>query len=98
MDRFDLIIIAAALVVCTPPPPPEPVPVVPPPPGQHPPTCAVVCQHWTDLGCEEAHGTPGGAPCMEVCDNIMDSGVFEWDLECKSRVSSCDEIDACERN
>ena len=84
---------------CTHPPPgPEPVPSpVPTQDTTNPPTCAGVCQHWADLGCAEADGTPGGASCVEVCESIMNSGVFEWDLRCKSSVPSCREIDLCER-
>ena len=105
MDRFTLVgvLLFAALSVgahCTPGPGPDPEPVPQPVPTvntDNPPTCAGVCQHWADLECKEADGTPGGASCIEVCENVMGSGVFEWDLECKSRVAACSGIDLCER-
>ena len=103
MDRFTILgcLIFAGLSVgahCTQPPGPAPVPPpVPTSDSGHQPTCAGVCQHWAELGCQEANGTPDGASCVEVCENVMDSGVFEWDLECKADVVSCDDIDPCQR-
>jgi hypothetical protein len=88
------LILLLALGGCPLPPPPEPPPQ--PEPGTEA-TCATVCEHWRELGCSEGDSTPGGATCEQVCQNVQDSNIVEFDLECKASVKSCDEIDACER-
>lgn len=87
------ILAVGVLVAC--PPPPEPTPEPEPDGGAA--TCASMCQHWAALGCEEAEPSPGGVPCVEVCLNVQGSGVLLWDLECRSRVDRCEDIDECER-
>lgn len=72
-------------------PNPEPEPTLD---GAAPATCASVCAHWTDLGCEEAKPTPAGASCAEVCRNLQQGNLPE-DLECQAAVTSCDQIDDC---
>lgn len=84
-----------ALVVCACPTPPKP-PVPPPPPGAA--TCADVCQHATELGCEISKPTAKGATCLDVCRNVQESGIVSWDLECRLRASTCGEADSCERS
>lgn len=81
---------AATCTGCPPPPPPDdPVPEA---------TCEATCAHWTELGCDQAKPTPGGASCVEVCENVMGSGgLMYWNLDCRVAVETCDEIDDCEQ-
>jgi hypothetical protein len=83
-----------ALVLCvacpTPPKPPAP----PPAPGAA--TCADVCAHLTELGCDAARPTAKGATCLDVCRNVQASGIVSWDLDCRLRSPSCGEADSCE--
>ena len=60
-------------------------------------TCANVCDHWDELGCEEGADTPSGQPCEAVCENIQGSGIVEWNLGCRARIARCVDIDGCER-
>lgn len=80
-----------ALLVCACPPTPRP-PV--PPPGSA--TCADVCRHYGELGCEAARPTGAGAVCVDVCQNVQDSTVVHWDLDCRARALTCAAADACE--
>lgn len=112
MDRWTIVGVlllggASLGAHCTPPTPgpcgyspcPGPEPIPPPVPSGsrgYDPTCAGVCQNWHDLGCEEGDGTPGGESCQSVCQNVMSSGVFEWNLPCMARVTACDQIRTCE--
>ncbi len=89
-------VVALLLGPGCPPPPPEPPPP-PSPDGGVPATCESMCAHWAELECDVAEPTPGGASCAEVCENVQDSGIIEWDLECRSRVVTCPAIDRCER-
>ena len=58
-------------------------------------TCGTACEHWRELGCPEGSGSPR-ATCEEVCDNIQRSGILAWDLDCRSRITSCSQLDQCE--
>lgn len=69
-----------------------PDPYVPDPPTGA--TCADVCAHWAELGCEEGKPTPDGATCVEVCENIQ-QGSLPDDLDCQVAVESCEQIDDC---
>jgi hypothetical protein len=85
-----------ALVACT----PAPAPTNPKPDAVEAGTgfsCETACARWAELGCEEGKPTPNGASCAEVCSNLVYSGVVELNLECRSRVAKCSEIDECER-
>jgi hypothetical protein len=73
-----------------PPQPPTPVP----PPG--PATCADVCRHYAELGCDASKPTPEGAICTEVCENVRSSTVVVWDLDCRAHAPTCAKADACE--
>jgi hypothetical protein len=77
-----------ALALCCCPKPPEP----PPAPGGA--TCESVCEHWAELGCDEAQPTPDGDSCVQVCNNIQ-KGSLPDDLDCQAAVTSCDQIDDC---
>ena len=91
MERFNILVLAGlTLAARCAPMPPAPAPV---PPSA---TCATVCHHWAEMSCNEAKGTPGGESCVDVCRNIQNSGVFEWNLECISTVKVCSAIDKCE--
>jgi hypothetical protein len=73
---------------CPPPPPMDPVSEA---------TCAETCAHWETLGCPEAAPTPSGDSCVKVCENVLSSGgLMYWNLDCRSKVKSCGEIDDCE--
>lgn len=81
------------LVACgpTPPKPPDP----PPTPGGA--TCETACARLRQLNCAEARPTAEGATCEQVCQNVMDSGVITWHLDCRTLAASCKAIDACEQ-
>jgi hypothetical protein len=73
-------------------------------------TCADVCGHARELGCELARGAPGddlvygmtpgdpaGAddiPCELVCETLFGDGSF-WDKDCLVQVALCAEMDKC---
>jgi hypothetical protein len=78
------------------PTPPTPAPPPPPDPNAGP-TCAAACARASQLGCVWAAPTLEGAPCVEVCANIQDSGYISWNLACRAQASSCDAIEACEK-
>jgi hypothetical protein len=59
-------------------------------------SCASVCANMARLGCPSARPTAKGAPCVEVCDNLQNSGIVKWDLACRARAESCEAADACE--
>lgn len=81
-----------ALLFCAacPAPPKPPVP----PPGAA--TCADLCRHETELGCEAAKTTAGGVTCVAVCENVVSSSVIHWDLDCRAGALTCAEVDSCE--
>lgn len=94
------VLLAALMLLalgCHPLPPPAPIP----PPDPTDPwdsriTCADVCRHEADLGCEAARPTAAGASCVEVCGNVQASGVVRWALGCRARAATCAAIDRCE--
>lgn len=59
-------------------------------------TCADACQRASQLGCSAAEPTPKGASCLEVCVNVMQSGVVTFNLACKSKATSCPAYDRCQ--
>ena len=69
----------------------------PPPPTVEPETtsCGDVCTHWEGLGCDEAKPTPAGEPCVSVCESMVETGIFEWDLDCMAQVKGCADIEGC---
>lgn len=69
------------------------VTVPPPKPLDRPATCADMCERGTELGCQWAKPTPQGKTCLDVCRNVMESGVLTFDLECEARAANCS---ACE--
>lgn len=89
------LLLVLALCGCPKPAPPAPVP--PRAADAGPATCAEVCDRLRELSCIDGP-TPEGARCEEVCGNIMDSGFLVWDLDCRARAVSCDEIEACEES
>lgn len=60
-------------------------------------TCETACERLQQLGCPAGQPTPKGAPCVQVCRNVMDSGLIEWDLECLARAVTCGSTDRCAR-
>lgn len=90
--KASAMILLLAVAAC----PPGPAPYVPPtpPPG---PSCSAVCAHWLTLGCKEANPSPNGVSCTAVCENVQGSGIIEWDLACRASISSCADVDSCER-
>lgn len=83
---------------CTLPPLPEPVepePIEPLPDTNV--TCEGVCIRAEALGCKWSVPTPHGTTCKMMCEQIQNSGIILWDLECRSTAKTCREMDACER-
>lgn len=80
-----------ALLVCAACPAPKPPA---PPPGAA--TCADVCKHFDELGCEAGRPTAHGATCLDVCRNVQESTVVAWDLDCRARAVTCAAADTCE--
>lgn len=79
---------------------PRPIPApVPPSPGDggEVATCVTACARLTELACLAALPTPEGASCVTVCQNIQESGVMLWNLDCISRSPSCNATDVCNR-
>jgi len=68
----------------------DPTPVQPPAPTQPgPATCLDLCRHGVQLNCPWAADTPNGASCSTVCQNNQDANITSWDLDCRTRSSSC---------
>lgn len=88
-----LLTIAFVLLQCA---TPTPNPVTPDPPVT-PATCESFCDHGKELGCEWVKPTPEGTSCVAVCESVQVSGIVKWDLECRVKARSCDEVDDCER-
>lgn len=82
------------LLACGCHPLPEPVDPVDPAPDAD---CAEVCARMEFLGCESAKPTPEGTPCARVCQDIQDSGLIQWNLNCRAAAVSCEAADNCER-
>lgn len=80
---------------------PKPLPVVPVPSpgdaGDVEATCVTACARLTELGCLAALPTPEGASCVTVCQNIQESGVMLWNLDCVSKATNCKAADFCNR-
>jgi hypothetical protein len=98
-------LVALALSACRIPPPAEPEPEPAPDPGCGPDcpdplppvvTCADACANLALRRCAAAEATPGGASCIEVCENVVASGLIEWNLACRATAASCEAIDRCE--
>jgi hypothetical protein len=93
-----IVTIAICFFACGPYPPPEPTPGPEPEPIPDPisATCTEVCVRGDFLNCKWAQPTPGGASCVEVCENVQTSGIVQWDLGCRAAARSCAEVEACE--
>ena len=73
-------------------------PVPPQPPIPHgPATCADACARASQLRCDFAKPTAGGASCETVCQNIQDSGIVALDLGCRVAAATCEAAEACEQ-
>lgn len=94
--RSTIALFVLIVACCGPIPPPKP-PDPPLPPPVENVDCGAVCERAATLSCEWAESTPDGATCVQVCQKIQDSGVVQWDLECRVQSESCAEMDACER-
>ena len=98
-----LVVALLLAVACTPMPPQPPLPPQPTPDpwdggdDRSRGTCATACARALQLGCASAKPTAHGASCVEVCSNIMGSGVIRWNLPCRSAAASCVAADRCER-
>jgi hypothetical protein len=81
--------LAAASGACgTTPPTPDPTPS-----GY---TCDTYCDNALRLGCSFAQPAPGGdATCADVCRSA--TTVVRWDLACRSKAETCEQVNACER-
>ena len=60
-------------------------------------TCSQVCNRGRELDCEFSKDTPAGSRCEDVCQNVMDSGIVTWDLDCMASSGSCEELNRCGR-
>jgi hypothetical protein len=70
------------------------LPEPPPAPGAVP--CPVACARLAELGCPEADPTPDGASCVDVCQNVEDSGVLRYPTGCVAAATTCAEAQRCE--
>lgn len=61
-----------------------------------PATCETSCAHLADLKCAAAKPTTEGHSCVEVCRNLVDTGLVKVNLECRSTAKTCAAIDECE--
>ena len=52
-------------------------------------TCVDVCTHAAILECVSAKPTAKGATCVEVCENLQNSGLPKWNLPCRAAAASC---------
>lgn len=95
--RVAIALFCMILASCGPLPPLDPPPTPDPPSPVENADCGAVCERAAELGCEWAKPTPEGTPCEEVCQNIQQSGIVQWDLGCRAGARSCEEADACER-
>ena len=97
MKLYAFVLPLVLFYACSPTPSPEP----PKPPGPDAwvegATCADACNHMAILGCEEAKPTPKGATCVEVCENVQNSGVMTWNLDCLMGTKSCAQVDVCDQ-
>lgn len=93
---FRALALASILAACTPPPEPlnPDLPSKRPEAGSHD-DCTAACAHLAELGCEEARPTPAGATCVQVCDNVEQSGATTLDVACVERAPTCEAVDEC---
>lgn len=61
-----------------------------------PATCAAWCAHAQALKCPAAQRTPKGAPCTDVCNNVM-TGPARFNLRCRVSARTCALADGCEK-
>lgn len=90
MNAALLLSALAAALCCS--PPPAPAPRVD---AGSPADCQAACDRLAELGCEEAQPTPGGASCVEVCNNTEQSGAVTLDPACVATIATCAAIDGC---
>jgi hypothetical protein len=76
-----------------PPTPPQTVDAASPTPSVY--TCTTVCTNLKNRKCKGANKTVKGSACVDVCQNVQDSGILTWDLKCRSTQTTCAAIDAC---
>lgn len=72
-----------------------PLPPRPPPEQSDAGACERACARLSELGCEEAQPTPGGATCLEVCETAETSGYFTLDPNCIAEVGQCSDVERC---
>lgn len=80
------------LILCAACPPtstPTPIPI------PTPATCIGVCARAATFQCVWARPTAKGLTCAEVCNNLQNSGITQWDLACMANAASCAAMDAC---
>lgn len=94
MHRLYAVLLLAACcgLACLPHPPPGPVP---PRLDAGGPTCGAACQHLTTLDCAWARPTANGHTCLEVCQNVQESGIVGWNLPCLQLAPTCQDADRC---
>lgn len=93
-----MVVLAFAIVITlTGCPKPLPPPVPPTDWDGGSATCETACARLQQLGCPAGRPTPKGAPCQAVCENVMSSGLIEWQLDCVARAITCGETDRCAR-
>jgi hypothetical protein len=64
------------------------------PPAPEGASCATACIRATQLKCSFAQPTDNGAICETVCKNAQQ--IYIWDLNCRTKATSCSAIDNCE--
>lgn len=92
LHRLRRLLILVAVAGCPKPVPPP----VPPTPPDGAATCATACERMRELHCIDVEPTPEGATCDDICQNIIDSEILTWDLDCRTMATSCDEVENCE--
>lgn len=74
-------------------PDPKPVPDLPP---FEDPTCEDACRKLQSLECQAGEETEDGSSCEEVCENLQESGIVSWDLQCMTEIENCDQVANCD--
>lgn len=99
MSKKILFALALLLSACPrplpPPTPPTPGTADAGPPDEAKRPCLAVCRTLARLGCPAAAPTPEGASCTRVCENVQNSGVLTWKIDCMKKAKTCDEADQC---